>query len=411
VSRHPIVLRNAVLAGGDCVDIAIDGGRIASVRPGIGDGRQTVDLNKRLVLPALVDAHVHLDKTLLGLPWRSHQAPDTTLGRIEVEKVFRSASPHSVDACGGWLLKMAVSHGTLAVRSHVDIDDQTKLSNVEALLRLREAWSSVVDIQIVAFPQSGIIRCRGIAALLDEALAMGCDLVGGLDPVGIDQDLPGHLDVVFDLAERRGVGIDLHLHDPGEPGLATLRAVAERTKALSLGGKVTVSHAFCLGSAEAGRAAQIAEELAKAGVAILTSAPGAAPMPPVRLLREAGVRVAAGSDNIRDCWSPVGNANMLERCWLIAWRAGLRTDADIASVLDLATGEAAQMLSLADYGIAAGARANLAAFDATHVARAIIERPPPDLVMRDGQVAHDSGRLAANMLPRLPLPPLAEIAV
>ena len=165
-----------------------------------------INLDGRLVLPALIDAHIHLDKTLLGLPWHSHRAENSIIDRIDAEKKFRHAAPPPIEQCGGRLLHQALRNGTLAVRSHVDIDNQTGLKNVEALLRLREAWSDVMAIQLVAFPQSGITRCPGVTDLLDEAVSMGCDLIGGLDPLGIDQDADGQLDFIFRLAQRRGVG-------------------------------------------------------------------------------------------------------------------------------------------------------------------------------------------------------------
>ena len=274
----------------------------------------------------------------------------------------------------------------------------TGVGGVEAILGVRERWAGVATIQIVAFPQSGIVRCPGVAERLDEALRLGADLVGGLDPLGIDGDVAGHLDVVFRLAERHGKGIDVHLHDAGEDGLAEILDIAASTAAAGLAGRVTVSHAFALGSVPEARAALAAERLAAAGVAVLTSAPGAAAMPPVRLLRQAGVRVVAGSDNVRDLWSPLGNASMLERCMLVAYRSGYRSDADLASCLDLATTEAAALLGLADRGLAPGARADLIVVDAGSVPQAIAERPRPAAVIT-------GGRLAAGALPGLdPMP-------
>lgn len=160
-----------------------------------------------------------------------------------------------------------------------------------------------------------------------------------------------------------------------------------------------MSHAFALGSVEPQRAGFAADRLAQAGVAILTSAPGAAPMPPVALLRKAGVRVAAGSDNIRDAWSPFGNASMLERCWLVAYRCGFRTDADIESTLDLATSEPAALLGL-DRALAPGSPADLIAVSAGSLAQAIVERPRPDLVLRGGRAV----RVGRSGIPTLVTP-------
>jgi cytosine deaminase len=400
---NTILLANARLADGSTTSIRIADGRIAGFDAAAPEGTTTIDLDHRLVLPALIDAHVHLDKTLLGLPWQPHRAENSTRGRIAAEKHLRRTLRPPVEACGAELLKAALSHGTTAVRSHVDIDEVTGLRHVEAVLRLRETWSPFVDIEVVAFPQSGIRRCPGTLDLLGEALRMGCDLVGGLDPVGIDEDLDGHLDAVFGLAQRHRKGIDIHLHDQGEPGLAEILAIAERTRADGLAGHVTVSHAFALGSVEPARAAYAADRLAEAGVAILTSAPGAAPMPPVALLRKAGVCVVAGSDNIRDAWSPFGNASMLERCWLVAYRCGFRTDEDIEGAFDLATSQAAALLGI-DRVLARESPADLIAVSADSLAQAIIERPRPDLVLRGGGAVHMTDDLAPSGLTRLTLP-------
>ncbi|MGE3701986.1 MAG: amidohydrolase [Hyphomicrobiaceae bacterium] len=397
------ILANARLADGSRTDILIRDGTIAGLGALAAHAPATVDLGGRLVLPALIDAHVHLDKTLLGFVWQPHRAENTTRGRIAAEKDLRRMLSWPVETCGGELLRLALSHGTTAVRSHVDIDEVTGLRNVETLIRLRETWSPFIDIQLVAFPQSGLSHNRGTIELLDEAMRMGCDLVGGLDPLGIDDDLDGHLDTIFELAQRHGKGLDIHLHDLGEPGLSEILAIAERTRTGGLGGRVTVSHAFALGSVTPDRAAFAADRLAAAGVTILTSAPGAAPMPPIARLRAAGVRVVAGSDNIRDAWSPFGNANMLERCWLVAYRGGFRTDADIETTFDLATSNAASLLGLAR-GLAEGSRADLIAVPTDTLARTIIERPRPDLVLRQGRAVHCDADIELGQLPRLTLP-------
>ena len=138
---------------------------------------------------------------------------------------------------GSNLVRQVVASGTLHMRSHVDIDNQLGLRNLHEVLKIRERFRDLVTIQIVAFPQSGIVRSPGTAELLDAAIAEGADLVGGLDPVGIDGDLDGHLDAIFAIAERRGVGVDIHLHDGGESGIAQLVAIAARTAAAGPAGQ------------------------------------------------------------------------------------------------------------------------------------------------------------------------------
>jgi cytosine/adenosine deaminase-related metal-dependent hydrolase len=294
---------------------------------------------------------------------------------------------------GRALLEQMLSCGTTALRTHVDIDTVRKLEDLHAILELREQNLARVDMQIVAFPQSGILRDPGVAELLDAALKAGADLVGGLDPVGIDRDLKGHLDVVFALASRHGKGVDIHLHDPGPLGCFELRQVAARTKAAGLDGRVAVSHAFALGDVDSVEFERTAAALAGAGVAIMTNGPGPVPMPPVKRLVAGGVTVFAGSDNIRDAWSPYGNGDMLERAAIVGYRQGLLADEDLALAFDLASGAATRVLGRAENAIVVGAAADLIAVPAQSIAEAVAAHPPRALVMKGGRVVAREGRL------------------
>jgi cytosine deaminase len=396
-----VVLANATLTDGARAHITIQGDRVARVdRGGPEPAGRALDLGGHLLIPGLIDGHLHLDKTLLGLPWVPHAARDSVRARIAAEKRLRARLAEPVDGRAERLLVLALGNGTTALRTHVDIDDVCGTTNLERILVLRQAWAPAVTVQVVAFPQSGILACPGARELLEEALRLGADLVGGLDPLGIDGDVDAHLDVVFGLAGRYGRGIDIHLHDAGEPGLRELTTIAERTRAAGLSGRVAVSHAFCLGSVTPEAAARAAELLAACGVAILTSAPGSAPMPPVKLLRSAGVTVFAGSDNVRDAWSPLGNASMLERCMLVAYRSGFRTDEDLTGCLDLATSSAASALGLADHGLWPGACADLLVLNAASVPQVIAERPSPELVIRRGRVVRaETGGVMDRLAP------------
>ena len=144
-----------------------------------------------------------------------------------------------------------------------------------------------------------------------KALKLGVETIGGLDPAAFDSDVEGQLDLVFDLAVRYRAGIDIHLHDGGELGIFELGKIAERYRAHGLAEQVAVSHAYALGMVAESDAAAMAYQLARAGVAIMTSASSFGAMPPVKLLLDCGVVVLAGSDNIRNALSPFGNGDML----------------------------------------------------------------------------------------------------
>lgn len=392
-----VVFRNACLASGASVDITLRDGAIHALDPVAAAGRPpetdtedgAIDLGGALVLPGLIDGHLHLDKTLLGLDWFPHDGGTTVQDRVRAEKELRRHARVPIADCAGALLGAVLRRGTTTLRSHVDIDDFVGLDNLEALLAVREAWSDRVAIEIVAFPQSGIVTCPGAAELLDAALAGGADLIGGLDPLGFDGDLAGHLDVVFGLAEKHGKGIDIHLHDGGAAGLRSLDDIAARTRAGGLGGRVTVSHAYALGGTGDGDEADLRrtiERLAAARVAILTSVPGASGFPSLAALREAGVTLFLGSDNVRDTWSPYATLGMLERCFLAAYRSGFRSDAEIAGTLDLVTANPAAVLGLAPTVIEAGAAADLIVLDARNPAEAVVDHNPPRLVFKRGRL-------------------------
>jgi cytosine deaminase len=394
-----VLIANAVLADGTKHHIDIKGGRIAALLPadaGAPAEADVLDLAGALLLPPLVDGHIHLDKTLLGLPWLPNQATGNKVAdRIEAERKVRAARTVPEFETGSNLVRQVVASGTLHMRSHVDVDNQLGLRNLHEVLKIRERFQGLVSIQIVAFPQSGVVRSPGTADLLDAAIAEGADLVGGLDPVGIDGDLNGHLDAIFGIAERRGVGADIHLHDGGEGGIAQLLAIAERTIAAGLKNRVAVSHAFALGSVDTGTAARTADVLAKAGVAIMSHGPGGAPIPPLALLRQHGVEVFGGSDNIRDAWSPFGNGDMLERAMIIGYRANFRHDHELQLAFEMVTGAAARILGVADYGIAVGGPADFVAVEAGSVAEAVATRPRRKLVFKGGKIVAKDGVFAA----------------
>lgn len=381
--------RNARLPDGRRVDITVLDGLFAAFNAaGDGDGE---DLGGKLVLPGLIDGHIHLDKTFLGLPWRPHRAGPTVPHRIAAEKEGRGELPLPVEARARNFLAREAANGTVALRSHVDIDPDSRLDHLHQVMAAREAFAGIVDVQLVAFPQSGVLIAPGVADLLDAALSEGAELIGGIDPVGIEGDMEGHLNLIFGLAEKHGVGVDIHLHDPGHRGSLELRAIAQRTAALGMQGKVTVSHAFALATVDDRTLDLTIADLRDADVAILTSAPGTGNLIPVVRLREAGVRVFAGSDNVRDAWSPFGNGDMLERAMLVAYRAGLRTDDGIALALDLCTGAAAQAIGYGPYGLEIGARGDFLAVDAETLAEAVVDRPVRSVVVKGGRVTARDG--------------------
>ncbi len=388
----PRLFQNALLRDGATTDLAVSGGRFVSPAS-LGDGAETFDLAGLVVLPAFVEGHIHLDKSFVGDRWRPHRPADSLGARLDIEKqLLADALPVAERAQA--LLAQAHGFGTVAMRSHVDIDASLKLGNLHAVMAACAPWRDRIDVEIVAFPQAGILASPGTADLLDAAIRDGASVVGGLDPSTFDGDAEAHLEMVFGIAERHGVKIDIHLHEPGHQGIDQLRRIAARTMAVAMQGKVAVSHAYALGDVDPNEAARTADILAEAGVAIMTNAPGDRASPPLRVLRDAGVRVFAGNDNIRDAWWPYGDADMLGRAMMIGYRSGFFTDSDLAIALDMATTDAAAVLGLERYGTAIGDEATFVIVEAENAAAAVAA-PPRDrrLVQRGAIVPLPTARL------------------
>ena len=373
-----MILEHVSPLGGAPVDIHVAEGRIAALIPSTATG------TPRLLLPGLVEGHCHLDKTLWGRPWWRNDVGPSLLDRINNEKATRRAIGMDAAREGRALCEAHLANGTTRLRSHVDVDEESRLTHVDALLGLREAMRGRMDIQLVAFPQSGILRTPGVEEWLDEALRLGCDALGGLDPSLIDRDPVRHLDIVFKLAERHAKPVDIHLHEAGELGAFSMELIAERALALGMQGRVVISHGFALGDVAPPRADALLALLAEAGVALCTSVPPSRAVPPLRRARELGVTLFAGNDNIRDTWSPHNAPNMLARAAMVALKYELRRDEDVALALDCVTFAGGRACGFADYGITIGARADLVVLEASCVAEAVVGGAAPLAVMSGG---------------------------
>jgi cytosine deaminase len=338
------------------------------------------------MLPGLVEAHTHLDKTLWGLPWRPNSAGPRLVDYIENERRVRREIGVPVGVRAAALLEQMIAMGSVHIRSHVDADPEIGLASVEALLELRERNRARCHLDLVVFPQFGMLSNPGTTALMEAALKLGVDAMGGIDPAGIDGDPAGALAFLFGAAVRHGKRVDIHLHDAGELGVWQIGLIADLTHANGLAGRVTISHAYCLGTLEAARLEALARRLADLGISILTTAPAEGPMPPAAMLMEAGVNLCLGSDGVRDSWSPFGTGDMLERAMLLAYRFDWGRDEQLQAALDAATRNGARALGIEGYGLAPGARADFLLIEAECVGDAIMRRPPQRLVVHGGRI-------------------------
>lgn len=387
-----LLLKNVRPYAGPALDILVENGRIARMGKDIAApaGVAVEDGRGEIVIPGLVEAHTHLDKSLWGQPWYTNEVGPKLLDKIDNER--ESKKRLDIDPARQSARQSIQSSlmGSTHIRSHVDVDTEHGLWGVEGVMQTRDAYRDIVDIELVAFPQSGLLRRPGTLELMDAAMKAGCEIVGGLDPCAIDRDPKGHLDAVFALCQSYGKPLDIHLHEPGEMGLFSFDLIVERTRALGMAGKVTVSHAFCLGTDPA-QVDPLIEELVALDIAIMTTAPASRPAPPVKKLLAAGVRVCSGSDGIRDTWGPYGNADMLERAMFVGLRNNFRRDDELRLALDVCTTEGAKVMEIADYGLAEGKAADLVVLPGETVAEAIVTRSPKRRVLKRGKVVARDG--------------------
>jgi cytosine deaminase len=382
------VSRRTVLVGlrrldGSSGELHLDGGLVAE--PASDPYATVLSAHGLVALPRLCDPHVHLDKTFAGGPWRRHVPASSLAQRVEQEATaLADPRERPVLERARSLAALLLANGSTLVRSHVDVSSRIGLARVEALLELRAEVAEQMSIRLVAFPQQGILASPGTEELLAEALRLGVEAVGGLDPHDFDGDREAHLDVVFGLATRFDKDVDIHLHERGSHGLATLLSIAERTRANGLEGRVCVSHGFALATATDDEVTRAAEAMAAGGVALVTNLPGSGLLPPVDLLLEHGVRVAVGSDNIRDSWSPFGHGDQLARCALAAYLHDWRDDESLLGSLDLVTTAPAALLGEPTATLRVGDPADFVLLPASCASEALVAAPSGRSVYRNG---------------------------
>jgi cytosine deaminase len=391
-----LLIRNVRPMNAAACDVLVRNGRILAMGPSLPAPAAAMieEGQGALLLPGFVEAHTHLDKTLWGMPWYRNEVGPTITDRIENERRWRAATGHDARAQSLALAQAFLAHGTTRLRTHVDIDTDAGLKHLDGVLATRETLSSVLEIQVVAFPQSGLLCRPGTAELLDQALRAGADVLGGLDPQGIDGDAVASLDLLFALAARHAKPLDIHLHEGGVSGANTLQLILDRVEALGMQGRVAISHCFCLGDVEAAERDKLLSRMARLRVAVITTGSASRPVPQLLACREAGVLVAGGNDGIRDTWTPYGLPDMLERAMLIGLRNNLRRDDEIELALLTVTADAASVCGFADYGLEPGCHADFVLLRAQNMAQAVVARPPRQCVVARGRVVAREGRLA-----------------
>ena len=387
------LLRQARLAdSAPLSDIAIDAGCITDhAKQLLLTATNEWNLGGRVVLPGLVDAHTHLDKTYFPL----HNQSGTLLEAIEVWSVQkRTRTKAQIQLSVRRALQTAVANGVTAMRSHVDVDSMSDLATVEIIATIRDEWSDLIELQLVALGcPSGTTENR---EAIQNALAMGVDIVGGVPALAADPQ--SAICAAFALAEAFGRPIDLHIDETEDPQMLSLETLAEKTIVHGMQGQVTAGHCCSLAFADDATVNRIIDKVARAQINLITLPScnlvlmGRARQPtprgvmPVKALLARGINVSAASDNVGDPFNPFGNYDLLQIANLNAHVAHLSGAGEIQQSLQMVTSYPAQTLGLATYGIAVGKRADLVVLDTTSCLEAITTIPPRLATFKNGQL-------------------------
>jgi cytosine deaminase len=396
------LITNACLPDGrSAQDVLIDAGRIVAVGPKLPrpEGAELIDAQGWLLSPPFVDAHFHMDATLsYGLP-RVNQS-GTLLegialwGELKPLLTQEALIERALQYCD-W----AVARGLLAIRSHVDICDDRLLA-VEALIEVRRRVAPYLDLQLVAFPQDGVLRAPNALANLTRALDLGVDVVGGIPHFERTMaDGAESVRLLCELAAERGLRVDMHCDESDDPLSRHIETLAFQTQRLGLQGRVTGSHLTSMHSMDNYYASKLIPLIAEAGVHAVANPlinitlqgrhdtyPKRRGMTRVPELMAAGVNVGFGHDCVMDPWYSLGSADMLEVAQMGLHVAQMTSQTQMHACFDAVTVNSARILGLQDYGLVPGCHADLMLLQARSPVEAIRLRANRLWVMRRGQV-------------------------
>ncbi len=411
-----LIIRNATLVDGRTgIDVHTESGRITAigVELPVPAGAEVIEAEGWLLSPPFVDPHFHMDATLsYGLP-RVNQS-GTLLegiglwGELKAQLTQEVLAERALQYCD-W----AVAKGLLSIRTHVDVCDDRLLA-VEALLHVKKTVAPYLDLQLVAFPQDGVLRSRTALHNLIRALALGVDVVGGIPHFERTMaDGAESVKLLCELAAERGLRVDMHCDESDDPLSRHIETLAFHTQRLGLHGRVTGSHLTSMHSMDNYYVSKLLPLIAEAQVHAVAnplinitlqgrhdSYPKRRGMTRVPELMAAGVNVAFGHDCVMDPWYSLGSGDMLEVAQMGLHVAQMTSQAQMRACFDAVTVNAAKVMGLEGYGIAVGNLADLVLLQARDPVEAIRLRANRLVVVRRGAiVARTPSATAALSLP------------
>lgn len=331
-----------------------------------------IDGQNTLLLPQLREMHVHFDKSKLGIPWTPIVPVKNRIERFTKEFDYLNKAPLSFSKRMENLINLELSCGVTHFRSHIDIHPTVGQRYLESAQKVLENYQNKLDYELVAFPQHGLLLSNAFNEM-KTALENGANLVGGVDPISIDNDLETSLNQTFELAKQFNVPIDYHLHERHHDARKVFTKFLTLIEETKWQGKVTISHAYGLRDLPIEERKELFARLAANKVTIISSIPLDFVIPPLTELKQAGVKILIGCDNIYDCWSPFGNGDVMDKLNRYAEIFDLTTQKELTESLELVTD---QKLITASGWIKTGMPANFTLVNAGSTAEFVARKVP-----------------------------------
>ncbi|MCC6299084.1 MAG: amidohydrolase family protein [Anaerolineales bacterium] len=396
-NQFDILIKNARLRGSESLtDIGIAGGKISAIEKGLrGEAAEVVEAGGNLVTESFVNPHLHLCKVYTlqmmdedALTAYQGEGMGKAMNAIELAARVKEKYDES------WIVenvrkavKQAALYGNTHIRALADVDSKARLEGVKALIRAREEFKGIVDIQVCAFAQDGWLRERGTDQLMRAAMELGADVVGGIPWIEYtDADMQQHVKEIFDLAVEFDKDVSMLVDDAGDPGLRTLELMAIETIKRNWHGRALAHHARAMAMYPTPHFQKVAALLKQANMTVVTD-PHTGPLHArVKELLAEGASVCLGQDDISDAYYSFGRNNMLEVAFLASHLLWMTTRQEMEILYDMITVNAARAVNVKGHELKVDAEANLVVLNQPNVLEALREHSAPRVVMSHGKM-------------------------
>ncbi|MBM7585713.1 cytosine/adenosine deaminase-related metal-dependent hydrolase [Bacillus pakistanensis] len=377
----------------DFFHLGINEGKLVEQRhysKNVPEQDEVIDANGLLAIPTFKEMHNHLDKTYLSLDWKACKPVKNLKERLAFEAQELSDLAPSAKQRAMSMIEKILSNGSTHIRTHVNIDPYIGLKNLEGVLEALEEYKHAITADVIAFPQHGLLR-DDVPKLMREAMQNGANMVGGLDPAGIDRSIEKSLYETMEMAIEFNADVDIHLHDGGHVGYYTIDKWMDFVEEANWQNRSAISHAFCIGEVPEIQQKALAERLKENGVAIMSTIPLTKSLPPIELLDDHGVNVHLGCDGFYDSWSPHGNGDVLEKVQKFAQISRRSEEVLLRESLKWATGGITALTKDGEYRWPKiEDDASFIFVDASSSAEVVARRPYRKAIMKNGEMVYGS---------------------